>query len=85
MAYSNQYQTPRRPPYQTVSGVETSDTVATTPPWVPRSVDELWVEIPEKHAKILEQELAEELSADERETLSMYLDRLRSRDPFWGK
>jgi translation initiation factor 5B len=47
--------------------------------------DELWVEIPEKHAKILEQELAEELSADERETLSMYLDRHRKRDPFWGK
>ena len=47
--------------------------------------DELWVEIPEKHAKILEQELVEELSADERETLSMYLDRHRKRDPFWGK
>jgi len=47
--------------------------------------DDLWVEIPEKHAKILEQELLEELSADERETLSMYLDRHRKRDPFWGK
>jgi len=47
--------------------------------------DELWVELPEKHAKILEQELTEELSADERETLSMYLDRHRERDPFWGK
>ena len=47
--------------------------------------DQLWVEIPEKHAKILEQELLEELSADERETLSMYLDRHRKRDPFWGK
>jgi translation initiation factor 5B len=47
--------------------------------------DELWVEVPEKHAKILEQELAEELSADERETLSLYLDRHRKRDPFWGK
>ncbi|MFT4944442.1 MAG: translation initiation factor 5B [Halovenus sp.] len=50
-----------------------------------REGEELWVEIPEKHAKILEQELAEELSADERETLSMYLDRHRRRDPFWGK
>jgi translation initiation factor 5B len=47
--------------------------------------DELWVEIPEKHAKILEQELTEELSADEREVLSMYLDKHRERDPFWGK
>jgi translation initiation factor 5B len=50
-----------------------------------REGDDLWVEIPEKHAKILEQELAAELSADERETLSMYLDRHRKRDPFWGK
>ncbi len=47
--------------------------------------DQLWVEIPEKHAKILEQELREEISADERETLSMYLERHRKRDPFWGK
>ncbi len=47
--------------------------------------DELWVEIPEKHAKILEQELSEEISGDEREALSMYLDKHRNRDPFWGK
>ncbi|MFT4946611.1 MAG: translation initiation factor 5B [Natronomonas sp.] len=47
--------------------------------------DELWVEIPEKHAKILEQELGEDISADEREVLSMYLDKHRNRDPFWGK
>lgn len=47
--------------------------------------DELWVEIPEKHAKILEQELTDELSGDEREVLSMYLERHRNRDPFWGK
>jgi translation initiation factor 5B len=47
--------------------------------------DELWVEIPEKHAKILEQELTDDISADEREVLSMYLDKHRNRDPFWGK
>jgi translation initiation factor 5B len=47
--------------------------------------DELWVEIPEKHAKILEQELSEDITADEREVLSMYLDKHRNRDPFWGK
>jgi translation initiation factor 5B len=47
--------------------------------------DELWVEIPEKHAKILEQELNEDISGDEREALSMYLDKHRNRDPFWGK
>ncbi|MFB6178100.1 MAG: translation initiation factor IF-2 [Halorientalis sp.] len=47
--------------------------------------DELWVHLPEKHAKILEQELAEEIPADEREALSMYLEKQRNRDPFWGK
>ncbi len=47
--------------------------------------DELWVEIPEKHAKILEQELTEEITGDEREVLSMYLDKHRNQDPFWGK
>jgi translation initiation factor 5B len=47
--------------------------------------DDLWVEIPEKHAKILEQELTEDISVDEREALSMYLEKQRKRDPFWGK
>ena len=47
--------------------------------------DELWVGIPEKHAKILEQELLEDITGDEREALSMYLDKHRERDPFWGK
>jgi translation initiation factor 5B len=47
--------------------------------------DTLWTEIPEKHAKVLEQELTEEISADERETLRMYLEKHRKRDPFWGK
>jgi translation initiation factor 5B len=57
-------------------------------PTVGRQIEEgdvLWTEIPEKHAKILEQELAEDISADEREVLSMYLYRQRNRDPFWGK
>ena len=47
--------------------------------------DDLWVEVPEKHAKILEQELREDISVDEREALSMYLEKNRNRDPFWGK
>ncbi|CCQ37919.1 translation initiation factor aIF-5B (bacterial-type IF2) [Natronomonas moolapensis 8.8.11] len=47
--------------------------------------DELWSELPEKHAKILEQELADEIPADELEALRMYLDKRRKRDPFWGK
>jgi translation initiation factor 5B len=47
--------------------------------------DELWAELPEKHAKILEQELAGDIPTDELEALSMYLEKHRKRDPFWGK
>ncbi|WP_248516560.1 translation initiation factor IF-2 [Salinarchaeum laminariae] len=47
--------------------------------------DELWTEIPEKHAKILEQELTDDLPGDEIEALNMYLEKHRNRDPFWGK
>ncbi|MDL5362416.1 translation initiation factor IF-2 [Halalkalicoccus sp. NIPERK01] len=62
--------------------------VAIDGPTVGRQIeegDELWIEIPEKHAKILEQELTEDIPADEREVLQMYLDKQRRRDPFWGK
>ncbi|WP_049900590.1 translation initiation factor IF-2 [Natrinema sp. J7-1] len=62
--------------------------VAIDGPTVGRGIeedDELWAEIPEKHAKILEQELASEIPGDELEALNMYLDKQRSRDPFWGK
>jgi translation initiation factor 5B len=62
--------------------------VAIDGPTVGRQIeegDELWVEIPEKHAKILEQELSDDIPADELEALNMYLDKHRKRDPFWGK
>ncbi|WP_114576773.1 translation initiation factor IF-2 [Saliphagus sp. LR7] len=62
--------------------------VAIDGPTVGRDIeedDELWIELPEKHAKILEQELADEIPADELEALNMYLERRRKRDPFWGK
>ncbi|MDR5672885.1 Translation initiation factor 2 (IF-2) [Halalkaliarchaeum sp. AArc-CO] len=62
--------------------------VAIDGPTVGRQIeegDELWTELPEKHAKILEQELADEIPADELEALQGYLDKQRSRDPFWGK
>ncbi|AGB36647.1 translation initiation factor IF-2 [Natronococcus occultus] len=62
--------------------------VAIDGPTVGRQIeedDELWTELPEKHAKILEQELSNEIPADELEALNMYLDKQRSRDPFWGK
>jgi translation initiation factor 5B len=47
--------------------------------------DELWSELPEKHAKILEQELREDIPSDELEALSQYLEKHRKKDPFWGK
>ncbi|WP_435100259.1 translation initiation factor IF-2 [Halarchaeum sp. P4] len=47
--------------------------------------DELWVDLPEKHAKVLEQELLEEIPLDERESLNQFLETQRKRDPFWGK
>ena len=62
--------------------------VAIDGPTVGRQIDEgdeLWTELPEKHAKILEQELREELPADEREALQAYLETRRKSDPFWGK
>jgi len=62
--------------------------IAIDGPTVGRGIEEgdtLWTEVPEKHAKILEQELKEEITADEREALSAYLDTKRKRDPFWGK
>ncbi|MHC3437636.1 translation initiation factor IF-2 [Natrialbaceae archaeon A-gly3] len=62
--------------------------VAIDGPTVGRQIeegDELWIEIPEKHAKILEQELTDEIPGDELEALNMYLEKHRNRDPFWGK
>ncbi|WP_129112770.1 translation initiation factor IF-2 [Halegenticoccus tardaugens] len=62
--------------------------VAIDGPTVGRQIDEgdeLWIELPEKHAKILEQELSSEIPADELEALQGYLDKHRRRDPFWGK
>jgi translation initiation factor 5B len=57
-------------------------------PTVGRQIEEgdvLWVDLPEKHARVLEQELTEELAADEQEALATYLETRRNRDPFWGK
>ena len=62
--------------------------VAIDGPTVGRQIeegDELWIELPEKHAKILEQELSDEIPADEIEALNAYLQTRRKTDPFWGK
>jgi len=62
--------------------------VAIDGPTVGRQIgegDTLWSELPEKHAKVIEQELTDDIPADELEALTMYLDKHRQRDPFWGK
>ncbi len=47
--------------------------------------DVLLVDLPETHAKILEQELYDILPADELETLQTFLAMKRKTNPFWGK
>jgi translation initiation factor 5B len=62
--------------------------IAIDGPTVGRGIDEgdeLWVDLPEKHATILDGELRENLPADEREALRAFLEKRRSQDPFWGK
>lgn len=47
--------------------------------------DLLYIDIPERHAKMVEQELTDHLSADELETLEKFLNIKRLGNPFWGK
>ncbi|MDD1751661.1 MAG: translation initiation factor IF-2 [Methanotrichaceae archaeon] len=47
--------------------------------------DTLYVNIPEKHARIVEQELKPRLSEDEREMLEEFLTIKRRKEPFWGR
>ncbi len=47
--------------------------------------DTLYIDIPERHAKILEQEIYESLTEDEKEALSRFLEIKRKDNPFWGK
>lgn len=46
--------------------------------------DELYVDIPEKHYKILERELKDKLTEDEFETLNQFLDIKRNIESDWG-
>jgi translation initiation factor 5B len=62
--------------------------VAIDGPTVGRQIHEgdiLYVNIPEKHARIVEQELRPRLSQDELETLEKFLEIKRKKDPFWGR
>ena len=57
-------------------------------PTVGRQIHEgdiLYVNIPEKHARIVELELAPRLAQDEREVLEKFLEIKRKKDPFWGR
>lgn len=57
-------------------------------PIVGRQINEgdlLYIEVPERHAKIVEQELIGSLNPDEIETLEKYMDIKRRGSPFWGK
>ncbi|MFZ3050636.1 MAG: translation initiation factor IF-2 [Methanothrix sp.] len=57
-------------------------------PTVGRQIHEgdiLYVNIPEKHARIVELELKPKLAEDEREVLENFLDIKRKKDPFWGR
>ncbi|MDM7934403.1 MAG: translation initiation factor IF-2, partial [Methanothrix sp.] len=57
-------------------------------PTVGRQIHEgdiLYVNIPEKHARIVEQELKPKLAEDEREVLEDFLAIKRKKDPFWGR
>jgi translation initiation factor 5B len=62
--------------------------VAIDGPTVGRQIHEgdiLYINIPEKHARIVEQELKPRLSEDERETLENFLAIKRKKEPFWGR
>ena len=57
-------------------------------PTVGRQIHEgeiLYVNIPEKHVKIIEAELKQRFSEDELEALEKFLEIKRAKDPFWGR
>ena len=47
--------------------------------------DILYVNVPERHAKVLEHDIYESLSGDEKETLDSFLTIKRRDNPFWAK
>ncbi len=70
------------------AGVGKEVAVSIDGPTVGRQIHEgdiLYVNIPEKHVKIIEAELKQRFSEDELEALDRFLEIKRSRDPFWGR
>ncbi|MDD5473438.1 MAG: translation initiation factor IF-2 [Candidatus Methanoperedens sp.] len=62
--------------------------VAIDGPTVGRQIkegDTLYIDVPEKHAKITEQELFEAMKIEDKETLMAYMEIKRRGNPFWGK
>ncbi|MBE0521104.1 MAG: translation initiation factor IF-2 [Candidatus Methanoperedenaceae archaeon] len=47
--------------------------------------DTLYIDVPEKHAKISEQELFESMKVEDKETLLAFMEIKRRGNPFWGK
>ncbi|MBN1322389.1 MAG: translation initiation factor IF-2 [Methanotrichaceae archaeon] len=57
-------------------------------PTVGRQIHEgdiLYVNIPEKHARIIEQELKSKMSEGDLEIMELFLEIKRKKDPFWGR
>lgn len=62
--------------------------VAIDGPTVGRQIkegDTLYINVPEKHAKIAEQELFESMKIEDKETLMAFMEIKRRGNPFWGK
>ena len=71
---------------EAVSGKEVA--ISIEGPIVGRQIKEgdlLYVDIPKKHARRLEQELCETIPADELEALEAFLEIKRKSDPFWAR
>jgi translation initiation factor 5B len=47
--------------------------------------DDLYVDIPERHVKVLEREMLSHLPMSTREILGEFTGMKRRSDPFWGK
>ncbi|MCX9086704.1 MAG: translation initiation factor IF-2 [Candidatus Methanoperedens sp.] len=75
---------------ETISEAKTGKEVAMAidGPIVGRQIkegDTLYIDIPEKHAKIAEQELFEAMKIEDKETLIAFMEIKRRGTPFWGK
>jgi translation initiation factor 5B len=47
--------------------------------------DDLFVDVPERHIKVLEREMVKTLNTSTQEILTEFTTMKRKGDPFWGK